>query len=289
MTNTWNMDILFSNSAQIAQKLDTLLRNHGYQTVSRSEAHYLSTGVNWGYTSTQLDENLDPTTAGILLGVLLLILLTGYLIIYNVFQISVTTDIRFYGLLKTIGTTGKQLRRIIRGQVLILSLMGFPLVCFWVISLVHSSPLLSCASLMVSLQMTCQSVLGFSSALFSLCTVLISCLKPARMAGRVSAIEAVRYTDSGTHSRKTERRTRGAKLSTWHGQTLDATAKKRHSPSPHSRLQPCCFSSPSPLPTALIWINIWQIRWSVTLSLQIPAIFNPLCSPIPKPLFQNPC
>ena len=36
---------------------------------------------------------------------LLLIIFTGYLIIYNVFQISVTNDIRFYGLLKTIGTT----------------------------------------------------------------------------------------------------------------------------------------------------------------------------------------
>ena len=35
----------------------------------------------------------------------LLIIFTGYLIIYNVFQISVAGDIRFYGLLKTIGTT----------------------------------------------------------------------------------------------------------------------------------------------------------------------------------------
>ncbi len=37
---------------------------------------------------------------------------TGYLIIYNIFQISVAGDIRFYGLLKTIGTTPRQ--RIIR-------------------------------------------------------------------------------------------------------------------------------------------------------------------------------
>ena len=34
-------------------------------------------------------------------------ILTGYLIIYNIFQISVIRDIRFYGLLKTIGTTGR--------------------------------------------------------------------------------------------------------------------------------------------------------------------------------------
>ena len=55
--------------------------------------------------------------------VLLLIVFTGYLIIYNVFQISVTNDIRFYGLLKTIGTTPRQLRRIMpRQQALLLSL-----------------------------------------------------------------------------------------------------------------------------------------------------------------------
>lgn len=228
MTNTWNMDILFSNSAQIAQKLDTLLRNHGYQTVSRSEAHYLSTGVNWGYTSTQLGENLDPTTAGILLGVLLLILLTGYLIIYNVFQISVTTDIRFYGLLKTIGTTGKQLRRIIRGQVLILSLIGIPigLLLGYLIGAQLTPIIMRELDGLSANDLSVSPWIFILSALFSLCTVLISCLKPARMAGRVSAIEAVRYTDSGTHSRKTERRTRGAKLSHMAWANLGRNRKK---------------------------------------------------------------
>ena len=68
--------------------------------------------------------------------VLLLILFTGYLIIYNVFQISVTNDIRFYGLLKTIGTTGRQLKRIIRYQALALSLAGIPvgLLLGWLVS-----------------------------------------------------------------------------------------------------------------------------------------------------------
>ena len=51
---------------------------------------------------------------------LLLVIFTGYLIIYNIFQISVAGDIRFYGLLKTIGTTPRQLKRIIRQQALLL-------------------------------------------------------------------------------------------------------------------------------------------------------------------------
>ena len=49
------------------------------------------------------------------------ILLAGYLIIYNVFSLSVRTDLRVYGLLKNIGTTGKQLKRVVRMQALRLS------------------------------------------------------------------------------------------------------------------------------------------------------------------------
>lgn len=214
MTNTWNLDLLFSNSSQIAQKLDALLQNHGYQTESRSEEHYISTGVNWGYTSAQLAENLDPTTAITIIGVLLLILFTGYLIIYNVFQISVTTDIRFYGLLKTIGTTGKQLRRIIRRQVLMLSLIGIPvgLVLGYLIGAQLTPFIISKLNGLSASNLSLSPWIFILSALFSLVTVLLSCRKPAHMAGKVSAIEAIRYTDGGTQSRKTERRTRGAKI-----------------------------------------------------------------------------
>ena len=40
-----------------------------------------------------------------MLPVLILVAFTGYLVIYNIFQISVAGDIRYYGLLKTIGVT----------------------------------------------------------------------------------------------------------------------------------------------------------------------------------------
>lgn len=68
----------------------------------------------------------DPVVMGALSAALLLILLTGYLIIYNVFQISVMKDIRYYGLLKTVGTTGRQVERILRRQAWRLALMGIP-------------------------------------------------------------------------------------------------------------------------------------------------------------------
>ena len=105
MTGTWNLDVMLkSGSRHIEQDLDQILENHGYQSVTAGE-DYIDTGINWGYTGARLSDNIDPMVVITIVLMLLLILFTGYLIIYNVFQISVAGDIRFYGLLKTIGTT----------------------------------------------------------------------------------------------------------------------------------------------------------------------------------------
>lgn len=46
----------------------------------------------------------------------MIIVFSGYLLIYNVMYISVTKDIRFYGMLKTIGTAPKQIKKIVKMQ-----------------------------------------------------------------------------------------------------------------------------------------------------------------------------
>ena len=58
---------------------------------------------------------------------MVLVFASGYLIIYNIFQISVASDIRFYGRLKTLGTTKRQLKKMIYGQANRLSLIGIPI------------------------------------------------------------------------------------------------------------------------------------------------------------------
>ena len=114
MTGAWNLDVMLkSGSAHIERDMEQILAGHGFQSEDAAGEDYIRSGVNWGYTGAQLASGLDVQVVAAIAAVLLLILFTGYLIIYNVFQISVTNDIRFYGLLKTIGTTGRQLRRII--------------------------------------------------------------------------------------------------------------------------------------------------------------------------------
>ena len=125
-------------------------------------------------------------------------------------------DIRFYGLLKTIGTTSKQIRRIIRRQALSLSIVGIP------IGLVLG---FFCGTALVPVLISNTDYAGsaisvapnpyifIGAALFALITVFISTLKPASLAGKVSPIEAVRYTDSDSSARrKLKKSVDGAKM-----------------------------------------------------------------------------
>lgn len=204
MTGSWNLDVMLASGARhIEADLNQILNNHGYESEEQSDdASAIKTGVNWGYTGAQITENLDPTTTAAVVVVLVLILLTGYLIIYNVFQISVAGDVRFYGLLKTIGTTPRQLRRMIRQQALFLSIIGIPLglVLGWLLGKVLLPVIVSQLDGVV-LTTSVSPWLFIGSALFALVTIFISCLRPGRMAGRVSPVEALRYTEGSGRSK----------------------------------------------------------------------------------------
>ena len=213
MTGRWNLDVMLkSGSRHIERDLNQILENRGYQSETAGD-NYIDTGVNWGYTAAQMGAQADPLTVIAISALLLLIIFTGYLIIYNVFQISVTNDIRFYGLLKTIGTTPRQLRRIIRQQALTLSLAGIPLglVLGWLIGGQLTPAIVSQLNGVVPMT-SVSPVIFIGAALFSLVTVLLSCRKPGRIAGKVSPIEAVRYTEGSGIKRKTKKGRRGVSL-----------------------------------------------------------------------------
>ena len=213
MIGTWNLDVMLkSGSRHIERDLNQILADHGYQSETAGD-DYIDTGVNWGYTGAQLSDNLDPIVVAAIAAMLLLIIFTGYLIIYNVFQISVTNDIRFYGLLKTIGTTPRQLGWIIRQQALTLSLAGIPLglIAGWFIGGQITPAIVSQLEGIVPVT-SVSPVIFIGAALFSLVTVLLSCRKPGRAAAKVSPIEAVRYTEGGTIRRKTKKGRGGVSL-----------------------------------------------------------------------------
>ena len=118
----------FSNSMNIEKKLQKVIKDSGY---NENEIRY---GVNWAYMG---GKNLDLGTVFGAIGLILLIMVTGYLIIYNIFYISIVRDIKFYGQLKTIGTTKKQIKKIIIKQALRLCLIAIPMGLVLGLSLIH--------------------------------------------------------------------------------------------------------------------------------------------------------
>lgn len=198
ITGRWNLDVNFKNALNIRENLETVLENHGYQSEEPGKDNYLKIGVSWAHTGSRFTSSLDPMTAITVAAVLLLIIFTGYLIIYNVFQISVTNDIRFYGLLKTIGTTGRQLKRIIRRQALLLSGIGIPLGLLLGFLIGNGlTPVIMARLSYKRAFVSFNPWIFIGAAAFSLVTVFLSCARPGRMAAKVSPVEAVRYTEGG--------------------------------------------------------------------------------------------
>ncbi len=190
-----NLDVMFSNSFNIEKKLYTIIIETGY-SIFQQDPNYIATGVNWGYMAEGF-KNSDPTIVigGIVL--ILIIILTGYLIIYNIFQISVLRDIRFYGLLKTIGTTSKQLKKIIWRQAQLLSAIGIPLgiVLGYLIGNLLVPIIAKEFRLEDFISISFSPLIFLFASAFSLATVFISSRKPGKSAGKVSPIESIRIGD----------------------------------------------------------------------------------------------
>ena len=209
-----DLNVMMASSMNIRGQMEQVDLDLGYVWDETGEGELVRIGVNWGYTSSQLGEGMDATTLIAILAFLALVIFTGYLIIYNIFQISVTGDIQFYGLLKTIGVTPRQLRRIIRQQALFLCVVGIPigLLLGYGVGASLTPVVMARTTFGVGVSTVSTSpLIFFASALFALITVLLSCSRPGKIASKVSPVEATKYTET-MKSKKKKRSTHGAKV-----------------------------------------------------------------------------
>ena len=117
----------------------------------------------------------------------LLIAVVCAIVIYNIFYISVMGKMREYGRLKVLGTTPKQLKRVVKRERRFLTAIAIPLglICAAGIALIAVPGYWSWSDNIRSAVVV--SLLTYG-------TVLIATRKPMAMAGKVSAIEAIRAT-----------------------------------------------------------------------------------------------
>ena len=145
-----------------------------------------------------------PLVAGIAV-----IFIAGYLLIYNVFYISIAQDIRFYGMLKTLGTTARQIRKIVYKKAIKLSLMGIPigLLLGWPIGRLLLPAIVNMLTDDIRVITTVNPLIFLVAIVFSAITVFISCQKPAILAAKVSPMEALHYIEQ-TGGKKKQRRSK---------------------------------------------------------------------------------
>lgn len=137
---------------------------------------------------------------------IVIIIVTSVFCIRNSFVISLTEKLHLYGMLSSIGATGKQRKKLIYGEALILGAVGIPLgillglLAGWLV--VKGTGHLMQSSLQVTLAYVISWPAILLSILLSIITILLSARQSARKAAKVSPIQAIRGNDTIRISRK---------------------------------------------------------------------------------------
>lgn len=180
----------------------------------------LNKGQEFHSTYDVQQENQDTVVVtAVVIGIMGFIILTsGYLLIYNVMYISITKDIRFYGMLKTIGTAPSQIKKIVKMQSTRLSLIGIPigvvlgvLVSFGAVPYALKTFAVGRESIMPS-DISFNPFIYIGTIAFAIVTVAISCRKPAKFASKISPVEALKYNGQNKIKRKQKKGTAGGKI-----------------------------------------------------------------------------
>ncbi len=154
-------------------------------------------GYNEGLLALMLETKNNRVLTFYLIGVVLfgLVLVTAVVMIYNTFNISVIDRVRQFGLLRCIGASQKQIRRMVRRESLIISLKAIPLgvLAGMLLTFVCSAVLkIYNPHLFGDISIINISAIGIGAGtLTGFLTVFMASMLPAKKAAKVSPVNAV--------------------------------------------------------------------------------------------------
>lgn len=124
-----------------------------------------------------------------------MIMLSTIIVIYNSFNISVIERMRYFGILKAIGATPKQIKRIVFKEGFIMGIIALPLGCLiGFLSLKYGIKLFIGDKLVYfdNFKVGFYPIIILITAVLVSVTIFLSLIGPARKAKRVSAVDAMR-------------------------------------------------------------------------------------------------
>lgn len=203
---------------QICEVINGVAADIGYQTEK--------IGYNKQYLFTMTSPDTDAIA--IVAVISLVVILFSALVIYSIYYVSVITDVQEIGKLKALGASRGQIRRLLFAQGALVSAVAVPLGALigfllpYFLFPVVMRRLTGEALNVIDAAHT--ETIGKGLHMFSLplllvvvaavfLTVFLSLLKPIRVAGKVSPVEAIRYQEN-TGSTKLRKGHREVKVST---------------------------------------------------------------------------
>lgn len=124
-----------------------------------------------------------------------LIMISMIAVIYNVFHISVIERISQFGVIRCIGATPNQIKKIVLKEALILSVISIPIgAVSGIIAIKILLIIVASIDKLLNLPFVLSPQLILTSCILSFMTVILSAYAPAKRAGKISALEAVNNT-----------------------------------------------------------------------------------------------
>ncbi|VIF70889.1 ABC transporter permease [Clostridioides difficile] len=164
---------------QTKEKLDKIANDIGLDTIN--------TAVNENYINA-LKPDMETIMGGVFVG--LVIVLSSILVIYNIFYISIVTKVQEFGKLRAIGATKKQIKNIVFKEGFILAGISIPIGI--ILGYVLANIIIK--SFMNIDAKSSQLPVILLVAVISFISVVLSLLKPMKVASKVSIVDAVRYS-----------------------------------------------------------------------------------------------
>ncbi|NJA17827.1 FtsX-like permease family protein, partial [Clostridioides difficile] len=147
----------------------------------------INTAVNENYINA-LKTDMETIMGGVFVG--LVIVLFSILVIYNIFYISIVTKVQEFGKLRAIGATKKQIKNIVFKEGFILAGIAIPIgiILGYVLANIIIKSFMD-----IDVKSSRLPVI-LSVVVISFISVVLSLLKPMKVASKVSIVDAVRYT-----------------------------------------------------------------------------------------------
>jgi putative ABC transport system permease protein len=175
----WNKDVFSKSERVIKNEIIEIVSDSG---IDPENVYYNNTFfTNAGY-------NVSFSDIFLMLIIALVVLLAGVIVIYSIFYISISSKVREYGQLRTIGMTTKQMKTVImmEGRYLMFTGIGLGIVFGSIVSYCLNPLGWNIKNTMIGILIV---------IVFGYVVIDLSISKPASIATKITPVEALRYSE----------------------------------------------------------------------------------------------